>query len=307
MNRETPEIRCDIPVGNQNTESSGFEFITNMLSDVGSTKQVIDVYRDWLVRCSPLRLVSGLFEVVFSWKYINGSLLAMISLLFLALHENMLLIALLCIACGGLPYIALLSRNGILLTRERPFDDIQANLKFNHFLMRSWCDNYDRVSAISPAYIFRTLCMLIGPLSITTLWVSPIKVLIACVWAFLILRLREKLPRETSARTTETEQSGGRRSFEVYENQRWWFGSWLSGSTEIFPWSDATGCRALSKSDVALPDPEWEWEGLWCADSRGWMYSMNFHPDDASYHFSQGPLDFVRRRRWIRNCIKLTR
>ncbi|XP_075220650.1 tectonin beta-propeller repeat-containing peroxin 23 isoform X2 [Lycorma delicatula] len=99
----------------------------------------------------------------------------------------------------------------------------------------------------------------------------------------------------------------------VYENQRW---NPLSGfTTHGLPtdrpmWSDSTGRKKRSKDSIRLLSKHWQWATNWAVDYHipggvdkdGWQYAVDF---PASYHGKKQFTDYVRRRRWVRQC-KLT-
>eukprot|EP01065_Artemidia_motanka_P020751 TRINITY_DN24798_c1_g1_i2.p1 TRINITY_DN24798_c1_g1~~TRINITY_DN24798_c1_g1_i2.p1 ORF type:complete len:4341 (+),score=992.28 TRINITY_DN24798_c1_g1_i2:62-13084(+) len=93
---------------------------------------------------------------------------------------------------------------------------------------------------------------------------------------------------------------------EAWENQRWWPASgWLPRMLpgERPPWSDAAGNHNRPRESV-VPDPGYVWTEQWLVDEslsprEGWCYAVDFtHP----MHPHQHELDFVRRRRWLRQA-----
>jgi hypothetical protein len=306
-----PDLKLDREqvVGSQvHADNTGFEFLSNILSGMGSTKQVIDVYRDWLSRCGLARVLQEIFVSIYAWKRVDKPLLVMIAALLSAVNAGFFLpVSLVSISCG-FPYAALLVKNGLVQASERPLDDVQANLKFNHVAMRAWCDAYDTIISSSAVRVFRAAALWIPPLVCITLVVPSAYLAVVFLWLFLGWNLRNRVHKATGVlKVTSGVLSAQQEVCEVWENQRWWFGNWTSvglsvGGSEIYPWSDSTGYRPISKTDVALPGPEWDWDGHWAADEVGWLYNVTFDDDQSSYHRSQSPLDFVRRRRWIRKC-----
>ncbi|XP_014281223.1 tectonin beta-propeller repeat-containing protein [Halyomorpha halys] len=96
----------------------------------------------------------------------------------------------------------------------------------------------------------------------------------------------------------------------VYENQRW---NPLSGftprglPTDRPMWSDSTGCHKRSKETTRLLSFHWSWTSDWYIDfltpggidSDGWQYAVDF---STSFHPRKMMTDYVRRRRWARDC-----
>jgi len=99
--------------------------------------------------------------------------------------------------------------------------------------------------------------------------------------------------------------------FHTYENQRWWLlRNAFTHSTypgERKTWTDANGVPALKES-FQLPGKDWMWlEDDWHAivssntDKEGWSYSDSF---EKPFHANNATLDFVRRRKWTRTCVR---
>uniref|UniRef100_H3D323 Tectonin beta-propeller repeat-containing protein 1 n=1 Tax=Tetraodon nigroviridis TaxID=99883 RepID=H3D323_TETNG len=100
------------------------------------------------------------------------------------------------------------------------------------------------------------------------------------------------------------------RSVHVYENQRW---NPLTGYTDKgLPtdrpmWSDESGLQECTKGSTHPPSPQWSWVSEWAVDfgvpggtdKEGWQYAADF---PVAFHGHKTMKDFVRRRRWTRQC-----
>ena len=102
----------------------------------------------------------------------------------------------------------------------------------------------------------------------------------------------------------------------TYENERWFVGVGFSPSarlpTDRYHWSDDSGRTHQRKDDLdkeALP-PDFRWSGEWrvfvdhpaSTDPDGWTYASDF---PSTYHAAKGMTSFVRRRKWIRQAVKV--
>jgi len=100
------------------------------------------------------------------------------------------------------------------------------------------------------------------------------------------------------------------KTFITYENMRWWVGAGFSHSTypgERGGWSDYKGRVDAPRESFMLPSADWKWSEDWhvikglSTDEEGWEYSTDFA---KAFHRSKGAMDFVRRRKWVRSCVK---
>ncbi|CAM0142138.1 ARS-binding factor 1 [Umbelopsis sp. WA50703] len=115
----------------------------------------------------------------------------------------------------------------------------------------------------------------------------------------------------------------------LYENQRWWPGSGFTPQmlrTERGPWSDISGTIPLPSKYEHKPPAGYKWvDDDWKLDKTG-PWKQNFlgvvEPDEGGWVYSNSewePLgkkkdsgdgskrDLTRRRRWVRQCRRLTR
>jgi len=101
-----------------------------------------------------------------------------------------------------------------------------------------------------------------------------------------------------------------RKIFLTYENMRWWIGSGWTHSTypgERGPWTDYKGRIDAPLESFKLPSSEWQWADNWQVvkdaqtDDEGWGYAHDFL---QTFHAVKHTLDFVRRRKWTRTCVK---
>eukprot|EP01065_Artemidia_motanka_P007964 TRINITY_DN13987_c0_g1_i1.p1 TRINITY_DN13987_c0_g1~~TRINITY_DN13987_c0_g1_i1.p1 ORF type:complete len:2752 (+),score=869.57 TRINITY_DN13987_c0_g1_i1:24-8279(+) len=93
---------------------------------------------------------------------------------------------------------------------------------------------------------------------------------------------------------------------ECFENQR--FYPLIGWSDTLFPtdryaWSDKTGRMRRYRHGFPLPEG-WRWGGEWEVDLNAWpsegtgfQYAVDWR---FEFHARHGPLDMVRRRRWVR-------
>ncbi|KAL4464443.1 hypothetical protein ABPG72_021777 [Tetrahymena utriculariae] len=101
--------------------------------------------------------------------------------------------------------------------------------------------------------------------------------------------------------------------YHVYENQRIVSGlSWQPcQSQERFPWSNENGTQQLSKNSVMLNEKqkwienEWQIDLNEFTDVYGWQYAKNFN--EGAYQNVFKPECQVRRRRWIRKAINISK
>ncbi|XP_034046238.1 tectonin beta-propeller repeat-containing protein 1 isoform X2 [Thalassophryne amazonica] len=114
----------------------------------------------------------------------------------------------------------------------------------------------------------------------------------------------------TTGDAAQVEQQTDVRSVHVYENQRW---NPLTGYTDKGlltdrpMWSDESGLQERTKSSTHPPSPLWSWVSDWVVDygvpggtdKEGWQYAGDF---SMTFHGHKTLKDFVRHRRWMRNC-----
>jgi len=100
------------------------------------------------------------------------------------------------------------------------------------------------------------------------------------------------------------------KTFITYENNRWWVGAGFTSTTypgERGEWSDYKGKTDAPKDSFKLPSAAWRWVDDWkvvksaTTDEEGWEFAADF---TKQFRATKGPLDFVRRRKWARTCIK---
>ena len=290
-------------------ENRTMELLSGILSEIGSTKQLLDVYKDWLVKSGPIRLALEAIRLVLSWERVDSTVLSFMLLsLMMYVSESLASLGFV-LSLIGFQYLRLLVRFGIASPPKPGSVDIQENMKFNNFAMRSWCELHDYLLSIPDVELSEMLIYFAMP-SILVTFLIPIRFLVlSCTSFYLLLQLRRKLTTEAQKqhRSVQTLTGKSSHTFEVYENQRWWLTGWsdhiLSLSLhDVYPWSDATGIHSFSKATIDLPSQEWSWEGPWHIDDNGWMYAGNFSPHELRYHARVSSLDFVRRRRWIRHA-----
>lgn len=64
----------------------------------------------------------------------------------------------------------------------------------------------------------------------------------------------------------------------------------------------------MSKNLIKLPDNQWLWESEWLiensdeTDENGWQYTFDF----KSFKNRANAVTFLRRRKWLRSCFKIT-
>jgi hypothetical protein len=287
-------------------ESSPIELLSSLMSEVGSTKVMLVTLRDWLSRSGFFRCLWDAFDLVSSWKRLDVTILCILCCFVCGFVLERPEMTILVVGLGAIPYFILLVKVNIVSLPGPPLDDIQANLAFNQRIMQTWSRFHDQVQSLPTDFPWWWLAFLFVPCYLLFSFLSVAQVSIACFLLYLFSRLQQKHSQLYSRlQVTATPESEGGHYFEVFENQRWWFGHWsyLNLSVkgpEIYPWSDKTGRISISKSHIELPGMDFHWESLWHVDKRGWTYATNFSQDVNSYHETQTLTDFVRRRRWVR-------
>lgn len=294
------------------------DILSHFFSDIASTKQLIDTYKRWSIRCGPLRYFHESWLHIVSWTDTSATILAMLTWCWFCLDTNTALPLLLFLLPFGSIYCLLLIRCGVLpmqvVGTNSLFDshDVETNLQFNNHVMSVWCDLYDNFYSelprlpytlrlrLSIRLILGFLSLLIAALLVPPKWLFLMLGTVPLLWTCPLVRetvVTKIVPKSKSTMHTIT--------LDVYENQRWWLGNWSDkglaiGTAPIYAWSDITGKVSMNKSDIRLP-PGYMWSDLWHVDERGWTYAINFESDDW-FHTDQRSSDFVRKRRWIRTA-----
>ena len=303
-------------------DTSSTEILTHFFSDIGATRQLLDSYKKWTVKCGPFRYLYLIFDDILHWKKAELSLLVIVLWSWICIYPRVSIPVVVISATMGAWYFSLLMKHGVIdvFTNASPmfqFEDINANLWFNQLAINYWCRGYDKVKLLvetEPVFLARQVApvatsafivLLLLPIHIVLLvlingpllWFSPYTSTI-----LYSTRLNRMFPQcyhhEKEAVRTRT--------FEVYENQRWWLGNWTDkglsiGTSTVHPWSDITGHVLINKTDIIAPEGS-VWVNLWHVDIRGWMYGSNFSDEESAYHTEQRSSDFVRRRKWIRSA-----
>ena len=290
-------------------EYSSGDIFTHLFADVSSTKQLLEAYRSWSVKCGPIRILHECVEGILLWRHPPNTCLLFLAALHITLHPHVALPFLACLLIAGSCYMRLLLRNHIVDLKEPVFEDVNANLEFNETSMRRWCRFYDQLVAMDPVqFLKKAMNVMIA--GAAALLFIPIHLVLFLTMAGLIYLhfpcdfMSVKHPDEGRGEQTDE------RVFEVYENQRWWLGNWSDkalslGMSQTHPWSDQSGRRIVHKNDAQLPSAGWEWECDWKVDQIGWEYAMGFGAEENEFHPTQLPTDFVRRRRWSRRCSRI--
>lgn len=290
------------------SEDNSGDLLSHFLSDMGSTRQLLETYRRWLVKCGPLRVLTEQLEGILNWKRPEETLLFLLVFSWLCVEPEKVLLILVLGSVVGWWYIHLLTRHRLVNALSPIFEDFQANIRFNESAMLAWCRIYDHMNLCQDWIEALSKAKFYAPLVVVVVYIVPIN---WCILAALNLTILMRSPlletQQIVAAIPGSIASGNKRLFEVYENQRWWLGSWSDrgltiGTDPVYPWSDRSGHEALSKSAVTLPDSTWAWDSLWHIEKKGWMYAINFTEDESSFHPEQRTSDFVRRRRWLRTC-----
>lgn len=298
LSKETDSSRVD-----------DIEILGHFLSDFSATRQTLDTYRRWSIRCGPIRVLYEYIEEILEWSNPEMNVLCMLLIWIFCMNPSVVIAFSIPAVLALILYSRVLFKCGILNSHKLRMEDIGLNLEYNRRALNTWCHLYDSLSIISATDLLEKL-VLFAVIALFSL-LTPLEYYIPIVAnAFIISRLpelrnahRSNLKSLAESALTET------LSYEIYENQRWWVGSWTDkgltiGTTQIFPWSDASG-NQVWKSSFKCPDESWHWEGLWHPDERGWEYATNFDDTSMPFHPEQLPSDFVRRRRWVRYCSKL--
>ena len=291
-------------------DASATDILGHLLSDLGSTRHLIETHRRWLIRCGPFRVAQRVLIDLVKWREIQSTLLFMLVWTWFCLSPNTVLAILFPFSIVGTWYIHVLIKYGVLNLKKPYFEDLNENLIFNESFMDSWCRFYDKFSTVDVGqWLHRGLIAVI--ICGIVIYIVPFNIL-ALVMVNVILLSNFPLVDSGSILSNIPSVLSNDKliTFEVYENQRWWLGNWSDkglsiGTGTIHPWSDKSGHVSLNKASVELPNNQWEWEGLWQVDKDGWMYAINFFEDDSAYHPAQRPSDFVRRRRWQRIAKKI--
>jgi len=320
--RSSGSIPSEPAVGHTSTETTSVtsDILAHFFSDITSTKQLIETYKRWAIRCGPLRFVRDSFANILLWTDPHTTCLVLTLWIWICMDPQTASVFVAPLLSVGLLYCILLVRTGALHVRVlgSPSDgggfyseDVETNLKFNNHTMTMWCDMYDRcksynlnilsqilVSRVSRYHVSAVVCGWIG------LYIVPVNLVLT---ALVLVPLLATCPIIRSRKTTMTallKPQPHSVLHEVYENQRWWLGNWSDkglaiGTAPIHPWSDVTGKVLKNKSDIPLPTG-FEWQDLWHVDDTGWMYAINFETE--WFHSDQRSSDFVRKRRWIRTA-----
>lgn len=292
------------------------DILNHFFSDISATKNLIETYKRWAIRCGPLRFAHDCTINVFTWAVPVTTCLLIVTWTWICIDSRQAVSFLLPLTIVGSLYLFLLVRTGAFRIRvpgsSEDFisEDIETNLQFNNRLMTKWCDLYDHLTAkssgslhrfkITSQYVFITIISWMFVYLLPTRFVMAAIIVLPLIWTCPLLSGRRScmnsLIRPQSDSITQI--------IEVYENQRWWLGSWSEkglaiGTSQIFPWSDISGKVSKTKTDANLP-PGYEWIDLWHLDDKGWIYAINF--ENEWFHEDQRSSDFVRKRRWTRTA-----
>lgn len=245
------------------------EILRHFLSDLSATRSILETYRKWSVRSWPFRFFTVFFEILLAWNKPEVNIF--FSVIAISLLPSIFLLL--------FWYVRLLRRTGVLHSEDFPMEDVSRKLEYNRRVVNFWCQLYDSLSSSNDSKLFRTLLYIVM-FSALSYIISPNLLLAIFANGFLLSRFFQNNESENSKKMDLSVKSAetGRLSYEVYENQRLWLGNWSDkglniGTSKIFPWTDAPG-NQISKSTVTPPDENWEWAGLWHADTDGW----NFQP-----------------------------
>jgi hypothetical protein len=313
------EVQAGIFVGNTSgtkprpgVNDSGIhaDVVGLFLSDVGSTKALLDTCNRWILRCGVLRRSGFFLRELIGWDYpALSALVTVISMWILSDPGWRVPLAIPIFGTGMLYAVMLLNGGYICPTSTPAGSEIRSNVTFNFAVMNAWCDMYESCMArmsSDHSEVFRYVMLVSCGVSVALLVIPPSVLLRLLVLLIMLYKCPLVVNLLTARRRprSEVDRDTQRRELEVYENQRWWLGNWVDkglslGGDPIFPWSDISGHKEATKSDCVIPDPTWTWDGLWQVDEKGWEYSSNF---GGQFHPTQKPSDFVRRRRWFRAC-----
>jgi hypothetical protein len=136
-------------------ESLPSDLLAQFFTDVSSTKQLIETYRFWLVRCGPIRVAHETITDLVSWKNVDATCLMIVIVVGVTFYPNVLLPLLFLLTLIGIPYLYLLSKTAAITHRLPPTEDFNANLNFNHWFMGTWCSAYDRFRKMDPVQVLR--------------------------------------------------------------------------------------------------------------------------------------------------------
>lgn len=136
-------------------ESLPSDLLAQFFTDVSSTKQLIETYRFWLVRCGPIRVAHEVISDLVSWKSVDATCLMIVIVVGVTLYPNVWLPLLVLLTCIGIPYLSLLLKTAAFTHRFPSTEDFNANLNFNHWFMGTWCSAYDRFRKIDPVQVLR--------------------------------------------------------------------------------------------------------------------------------------------------------
>jgi hypothetical protein len=289
-------------------EDNSGDLLSHFLSDMGSTRLLFETYRRWLVKCGPLRILTEQLHGILNWKRPEATLLLLIVFSWLCVEPEKVLLFLVLGCVVGWWYFHLLTKHRLVNALSPLFEDFQANIRFNESAMLAWCRIYDHMNLSQDWINTLSRAKLYAQIVVVVFYIVPINwSILGAVNLMILMRSPLLQSQRIVAAIPGSIASGNKCLFEVFENQRWWLGSWSDrgltiGTDPVYPWSDRSGHEALSKSAVTLPDSTWMWDSLWHIDKKGWMYAINFTEDESSFHPEQRPSDFVRRRRWLRTC-----
>ena len=121
-------------------ESGTADILTHFLSDVN----LFAIYRKWIIRSGPLRVIYTCLNDVFSWKDPEAAILLIFTIVFFFLCPNETLCVLLLFIYVSILYWWILNKRSVI------FENAALNLSFNETLMSRWCEFYDRMKYVSP-------------------------------------------------------------------------------------------------------------------------------------------------------------
>ena len=153
----------------------------------------------------------------------------------------------------------------MLHSEDFPMENVSRNLEYNRRVMNFWSVLYDSVSSSNDCKLLRTLLDIVM-FSALSYIISPSLVLAIFANGFLLSRFFAINKSENSEKSDLSVKTAGTGMlpYEVYENQRWWLRNWTDkgitiGTSQIFPWTDASGNQISISSFTAL-DENWEWD-----------------------------------------------
>ena len=169
-------------------DAASAQILSHFLSDISATRDIVETYRSWSVRCGPFRVLQRNIEDLMQWKSSERNILLMIFVYFF-IHDPLATLA------SGLSassiffwYFRLLQINGVIGSDE--LENVSRNLEYNRQAMKSWCKVYDRVKDASDSSLLFMILQVVICVEIRRFGSE-----ICCVFPSVIVHVPKSIPR----------------------------------------------------------------------------------------------------------------